>query len=145
LEGRSNHLCPHNHEKIFQGEKNYMELKFGKHKGKDTSAVPTEYLQWLLGLDKLYPKVRAAVQAELAKRQSQPKAAEAKRSPVHRESTGVERGPTHAAPAPDVEARARVLIAAALELRTPPANRKSFEVYERQAVRLLEIVDGGQK
>lgn len=42
-----------------------MQLRFGKHKGKDLTEVPLEYLDWLLTQDWLYPNVRLAVQREV--------------------------------------------------------------------------------
>lgn len=43
-------------------------LGFGKHKGEPIDRVPLPYLMWLREQDNLYPATRAAVEAELARR-----------------------------------------------------------------------------
>ncbi len=48
-----------------------MELRFGKHKGKDLAEVPLDYLYWLNEQPWLYESVRAAVDAEIGHRQWQ--------------------------------------------------------------------------
>jgi hypothetical protein len=44
-------------------------LGFGKHKGEPIEGVPIGYLRFCLTLENLYPKTRAIVEAELARRE----------------------------------------------------------------------------
>ena len=43
-------------------------LRFGKHKGEPLSEIPTEYLDWLLGKDFVWPEVKDAIVAHLRTR-----------------------------------------------------------------------------
>jgi hypothetical protein len=48
-----------------------MVMPFGKHRGLALAAIPTDYLQWLAGLDDLREPLKGAVIAELlARRQA---------------------------------------------------------------------------
>jgi hypothetical protein len=43
-------------------------LPFGRHRGRDLSGVPTDYLRWCISTCRLSPSLRAALAAELAGR-----------------------------------------------------------------------------
>lgn len=45
-----------------------FRLPFGKHKGEPIEDVPTEYLDYLLGLDNLYADTRQAIEREKTRR-----------------------------------------------------------------------------
>ena len=44
-------------------------MPFGKYRGLPLSALPADYLHWLLGLEDLREPFRSAIQAEAARRQ----------------------------------------------------------------------------
>jgi hypothetical protein len=48
-----------------------MELTFGKFKGKTLEDVPLDYLEWLLTVART-PPLKAAIEAELARRRQAP-------------------------------------------------------------------------
>jgi hypothetical protein len=43
-------------------------MPFGQHKGRTIEQLPDDYLDWLHGLGDLRPRLRAAVDAEIARR-----------------------------------------------------------------------------
>jgi hypothetical protein len=43
-------------------------MPFGKHRGRAFSDLPSDYLEWLLGLDDLRPPLRRALEAEAERR-----------------------------------------------------------------------------
>ena len=45
-------------------------MPFGKYRGQSLCALPDDYLDWLAGLPDLRPRLRDAVSAERARRQS---------------------------------------------------------------------------
>jgi hypothetical protein len=50
-----------------------VKLSFGKYKARDLTdeAVPSDYLEYLLGWPKLWPETRQAVEAELGRRKAE--------------------------------------------------------------------------
>jgi hypothetical protein len=47
-----------------------MKMPFGKHKGEPFAALPDDYLDWLTTID-LRPRLRAAVYAEIRRREEE--------------------------------------------------------------------------
>ena len=48
-----------------------VTMPFGKHKGEQLGDIPTEYLDYILGWDKLYDDLRKTIEAHLKTREDE--------------------------------------------------------------------------